>query len=462
MKNPYLLKISSIFGVCLILWALLVQINDLGGERKERQLEAQRNVENSQAEQQTLLGPVIQTQCTEEWTGPPEDGTTQKSGLQRRVFTVTALPTQLEVKARATLEPRYRGIFKVNTYAVQSLVTAEWASLKALRPQAAQPNSRLSCSAPYVMTSVSDARGIRRVALQVNGQLLAAQPGTNHSVYPSGFHAELPETMRAVDQALKVSLTLDLIGTGDLNVAPVAEATHVKLASDWPHPSFGGRFLPVQRDIRPDGFQAEWQISALATTAPKSMAAGAPLCLSSSAGTPSCIETFSVSFVDPVNTYSLSDRAMKYGLLFVGLTFIAVGLLEALWRLRVHPVQYLMVGCALSIFFLLLLSLSEHLAFNLAYALAATACVTLLTVYGRFLLKGWVGGLSFGAGISLLYGCLFVLLQLEQAALAMGSLMLFMVLTVVMLLTRQLDWYALFKPDGKASDAALPPAAAPT
>ncbi|MES2888426.1 MAG: cell envelope integrity protein CreD [Pseudomonadota bacterium] len=461
MKNPYFLKIISIFGVSLILWALLAQINNVGTERKERQFEAQQSVEASQAEQQTLVGPVIQTQCTEEWTGLTGEGANQKSVLQRRDFTVSAIPTQLAVDAKTKLEPRYRGIFKVNTYAVQSLITAEWTSLKALRPQSTQPNSRLSCGAPYVMTSVSDARGIRRVALQVNGQQLAARPGSNHAAFPSGFHAELPEALRGADQALKVSLTLDLIGTGNLSWAPVAESTQVKLASDWPHPSFAGRFLPVQRDVRTDGFKAEWQISALATTAPKNMVAGAPLCTPTHGGTPSCIETFSVSFVDPVNTYSLSDRAMKYGLLFVGLTFIAVGLVEALRRLRVHPIQYLFVGCALSIFFFLLLSLSEHLAFNLAYGLAATACVTLLTVYGRYLLQGWAGGLSFGAGIGLLYGCLFVLLQLEQAALVMGSLMLFGVLAVVMLLTRKLDWYALLKADGKASDPApLPNAAA--
>jgi len=152
----------------------------------------------------------------------------------------------------------------------------------------------------------------------------------------------------------------------------------------------------------------------------------------------------SVAFIDPVNPYVLSDRAVKYDLLFIVLTFIAVGLVEVLSGRRVHPVQYLLVGLALSLFFLLLLSLSEHLPFAQAYAAAASACALLLGVYAASMLGRRLAGLLFGLGIALLYGLLYALLQMEQNALVIGSVMLFAALATVMMLTRGIDWYALF------------------
>ncbi len=456
MKNPYLLKFLSIFGIGLLLWGLLSQISNLGDERQGRQLEAQHSVESSQADQQTLVGPVIQSVCTEDWSRTVGDGSERKVLPMHREFTLSATPTELNLDARTQLEPRYRGIFKVNTYAMKAQLQAQWTSLQALRPQHTDPGSRLSCGAPVLMLAVTDARGIRRVQVRLNNQAAATQPGTRNPVHPRGFHVLLPEALATsqADKPVTATLELDLIGTGELSVAPIAESTHVKLGSDWPHPSFAGRFLPIQREVRRDGFQAEWDVSALATTAPSAFAAGAKACPGFAGTDEHCLETFSVSFMDPVNNYSLSDRATKYGLLFVGLTFVAVGLVEALRRLRVHPVQYLLVGCALSIFFLLLLSLSEHLSFGMAYAIAAFACVMLLMVYGRYLLQGWGPGLLFGAGISALYGCLYLLLQMEQTAMVLGSSMLFVVLALVMLLTRQLDWYALLKQDVKPQPSA--------
>ena len=158
----------------------------------------------------------------------------------------------------------------------------------------------------------------------------------------------------------------------------------------------------------------------------------------------SCIETFGVSFMDPVSPYLLSDRATKYGLLFIVLTFVGVGAIEVLRRLRVHPIQYLLVGAAIAIFFLLLVSLSEHVPFSVAYLAAAAACTGLLTFYGTFVLRGSRAGAAFGAAIAALYGALYALLQLEQPALLLGTMMLFAVLAALLIATRRIDWYGLF------------------
>jgi inner membrane protein len=226
--------------------------------------------------------------------------------------------------------------------------------------------------------------------------------------------------------------------------------------------------------VRETGFTARWQLNALATTAPQAASYGASACRlhdnsgESAAGRDDgrpapCIETFGVEFVDPISPYSLSDRATKYGLLFIALTFIGVGAVEVLRRVRVHPIQYLLVGSALAVFFLLLVSLSEHVPFAVAYLAAAAACTALLTFYGAFVLRGGRAGAAFGAAVAVLYGALYALLQLEQTALLLGSTMLFAVLAGLMVATRRIDWYGLFaRMRAEAGESAAVPRGAGT
>ncbi|AKJ32186.1 cell envelope integrity protein CreD [Caldimonas brevitalea] len=458
MKNGFVTKSLFILAIALALMIALWRVEDIVDERHLRQQEAQQNVENSQAGAQAWVGPVLHSSCTEEWQAVPAEGQDKAPQLQRREFMLTAVPTQLDVEASVAIEPRQRGLFKVNTYVTKARLQARWPHLGALLPKAKRTDSHVECSAPKLMVSLGDARGIRVAQVQVQGGALAVLSGTGHPAHRRGFHSVLPEALRNDRDAVQAEVQLELLGTGSLALAPVAETTQVHLTSNWPHPSFGGRFLPASREVKHDGFEASWRVSSLATSAAADFARGATLCslrgeadLSSqevSGGTAapqpaSCIETFGVSFIDPVNPYVLSDRATKYGMLFVGLTFVAVGIVEVLRRRRVHPVQYLLVGSALVIFFLLLVSLSEHLAFGLAYGLASFGCITLLTYYARHMLGSWGAGLAFGVGACALYGALYTLLQMEQTALVMGSLLLFVVLALVMVATRKLDWYAL-------------------
>jgi inner membrane protein len=248
---------------------------------------------------------------------------------------------------------------------------------------------------------------------------------------------------QALDQPLQMKVKLQLAGTQRFALVPAAASTQMDLSSDWPHPSFGGRFLPTRREISDQGFKAQWLVSELASTAAADVLAGKPVTGLAGSGNEGIVDTLEFSMVDPVNPYVMSDRAIKYGLIFIVLTFVSVGLVELLSGRRVHPVQYLLVGLALSVFFLLLLSLSEHLSFELSYGLAAGAAALLLGHYGAAMLGGWRSGLVFGAGIAGLYAALYVLLSMEQAALVIGALLMFAVLAAVMTLTRKLDWYGL-------------------
>jgi inner membrane protein len=474
--HPLVLKILAIGVIVLLLLAALDRIGGLAAERQARFHEAEHSIEQSQAGRQALLGPALLSNCSEEWENSVGEGKERKTVTEKREFMLSATPRQLSVQADATMEPRYRGLFKVNTYASKATLRAQWGPLTALRPQREHAGSRLSCDAPVLMVAVSDARGIRQAVVKIAGQSLATQAGTEHPSHPRGFHAVLPEALRNADATLNAEVTLELVGTAQFAVVPIADDTRVVLAANWPHPSFGGRFLPITREVRADSFRATWQVSSLATTAASDFARHAALCAPSGTdlseddgaqaayagtrpaalgtkGDTGCIESFNVGFIDPVNPYSLSDRAIKYGLLFIGLTFVAVGMVEVLRQLRVHPIQYLLVGCALSIFFLLLLSLSEHLRFDLSYAIAAAACTGLLTFYARHLLRGWRPGLVFGAGVTALYAALYTLLQMEQTALVIGSVLLFAVLAGVMVLTRRVDWYRLFRNEAAPSAA---------
>ena len=461
--SPLLGKAVAIAAVLLALMAALGAVSGIVAEREGRLREAEASVAASLASGQTVLGPILQRDCIEIWEATQGEGKDRKRVTERRDWKLAVAPANLEIGAKVAIEPRYRGIFKVNGYVMKATIVASWPDGAALVAQREHSGSRLLCEAPSVFVALGDSRGVRSATAEVDGAAAAVLPGTGHDAHLRGFHVAVAETYVGSAQPLALQLAVELVGTGELAFAPVGQATRVELASDWPHPSFVGRFLPLDRKVDESGFSARWKLNALATTAPQEAAAGSPACASGTNIAPDassgrernrCVETFGVSFIDPVSTYTLSDRATKYGLLFIALTFVGVGAVELLRRLRVHPVQYLLVGSALAAFFLLLVSLGEHLSFAWAYLAASAACTLLLGFYGRFVLQGGRAGLAFGAAVAALYGVLYVLLQLEQTALLVGSLLLFAVLAALMIATRRIDWYALLA--RMRSDAAMP------
>jgi inner membrane protein len=457
MRFPLLAKGLSIGVVALLIGVVLMRIGFLVDERRQRQQEAVASVEQSHAGSQTLAGPWLQRTCTEEWDVTTGEGKERKTVQERRTVTLAAVPAKLDVQGRTRSDVRRRGLYRVNSYGAELTLQAAFTSLDALQPpQREHAGSRLACGPALLMLALSDVRGVRAAELRIDGEPATVRPGTLDARRPRGLHVELPpQRWQGTGAAapLSVQIRLELAGTGRLALVPAADATRWTLSSDWPHPSFDGRFLPSERTIGAQGFDASWAVSSLASSAPAELLRGAGLCDGQGPHDPAeaavaaragCLDTLSVSFFDPVNPHVLSDRAIKYGLLFVALTFIAVALVEVLSGRRVHPLQYLFVGLALSLFFLLLLSLSEHWPFETAYAAAAGSCSLLLGWYGLHMLGRPALGAAFGAGIAALYGLLYALLQMEQNALVIGSVGLFGALAAVMLLTRRIDWYALF------------------
>ena len=463
-RFPLIGKTLALGGVLVALTLGLHMVSGIVGEREGRLHEAERSVAASLASEQTLVGPLLTRDCVETWESTQGEGKDKKTVTERADLRVSQAPVRLDVKADALIEPRHRGIFNVNGYVMKARLSAAWNDGLGLQPHPGHANSRVQCDAPVLFVALGDARGVRSATVRIDGAAVPVLAGSTHAAHPRGFHADVAESYVGSKKPLATEIELEIVGTGQLGFAPVGDSTRVALASNWPHPSFGGRFLPVERQVSEQGFSARWQLNSLATSAPQAAIDGARACGLGDAPPDSpdadrrrgnCIETFGVAFIDPVNPYVLSDRATKYGLLFIALTFVGVGLVEVMRRLRVHPIQYLLVGAALVVFFLLLVSLSEHVPFGIAYLAAAGACSGLLTFYGSFVLGGARAGAVFGAGIASLYGTLYLLLQLEQTALLLGSLLLFAVLAALMVATRRIDWYALFQ--RVRAEAALPP-----
>lgn len=490
MRFPLLSKVLAVGLVMLLMAAVLARIGWLVDERQGRRQQAVASVKESVAAAQALLGPIVQRRCTEHWQRLVGEGRERRSEPERRDFVLQSAPETLTVDGQLASELRYRGIYKVHGYSGQIVLDARWDDLTALQPRPEHTDSTIECEAPTVVFAITDPRGLRGAEVVVDGQPMRAEPGTGDAVHPQGLKVRLTGRAGNAGTAgaggttgsagaagitgtagppaptpLAVKLTLRLAGTDRLALVPAAGSTRWRLRADWPHPSFGGRFLPERRDIGASGFDAQWTVSSLASDAARAVVQGAPLCgpdalegrpmpprtAADKARASSCLDTLSVNFFDPVDVHVLADRAIKYGMLFVVFTFMAVGLVEVLARRRVHPVQYALVGMALCLFFLLLLSLSEHVAFDFAYAAASGACAGVLAVYGAFMLGSRWAGAGFGAGVAALYGMLYVLLQQEQRALVIGSIALFVALAAVMWLTRRVDWYARFEGISRAA-----------
>jgi inner membrane protein len=289
---------------------------------------------------------------------------------------------------------------------------------------------------------VSDARGLLSAPqLRLAGQPLVVARAPAEAPLPLAAGIDL--ALLQPGATLELALDFELAGTGRIGWVPLADDTEVTLVSPWPHPSFGGNFLPRTRRVGADGFEATWRVPALSTQARTQFAARGE-----ERPQP---EQFSVSLADPVDPYRLAERAAKYGMLFIVLTFAAFFVLEMVRRWRIHPMQYLMIGAALVLFFLLLLSLAEHLAFGAAYALASGACIGLLAYYLRHVLGGWRAGLVMSSLLVALYGVLYSILLSEDNALLLGSLLLFGVLATMMTVTRRIDWYHVMPADAAGS-----------
>lgn len=451
MQKLLFIKLGLILSLILLLMIPLSLIEGVVGERVSYRAEARADIERSWTGSQHLVGPVLVAPYELRHVQQVWDAAA--SVYHERVTTtrhkLVLLPEQLDVVGSARIEERRRGLYSVPVY-TSSLAISGSFDFQGQRELEREYGDDLSWSEPYVSLMVSDLRGvISQPSLQWDGTQRQFESGSLLDNAGPGMHLRLGDRQGSRESPLAFSMDLMLRGMEALNFAPVGRNTRVQLQSPWPHPSFVGRYLPSSHTIDPSGFTAEWHASAFSSGMEEmARACGGGEC-SGLVG-----NTFGVALVNSVDVYQQSERALKYGVLFILLTFALFFVYEVLQSLALHPVQYLLVGLALAFFFLLLVSLSEHLAFGLAYLLAALACALLLTFYVAGILRDRRAGAVFGATMLLLYGVLYVILQSEDNALLMGSVLLFGALTGAMVTTRHVDWYRLRGATAPTTEAA--------
>jgi inner membrane protein len=430
--------IVRIFVIAFLMMALLIPIAFIHGvvaDRAHLQSQVEQTIAETSAGPQRVAGPILVVPYIER----EPVVTTDVKGREKHSWVDHArhavfLPTRSDITAKVNVEEKYKGLYKALVFRTASAMKASF-EVPVNLGLSVEP-SRVTMGKPYVAIGLSDVRGISATPeISLNGRSLAPISGTNWARLGDGLRADAePFDIREAHR-FDLVISLGFAGTRSLSFAPIGKTTTVKMESPWPHPNFGGRFAPQSRAISATGFTAQWEVSQLASR--NSELIDAP------AKAESALEAFDVSFIEPVNIYLQAERAVKYGIVFVALTFAAFFVFEILNGLRIHPLQYGLVGLALALFFLLFVSLSEHVKIFYAYAAASTACVILIAYYLGHVLGGWRRGFWFGAKLALLYVVLYGLLLSEDNALMLGSLLLFIALAAVMFVTRKVNWYTL-------------------
>ena len=436
MRIPLLLRAITIGVVAM---ALLVPISLIEGKISERKARAESVVATFAAETsgpEVVAGPFLALTCEETYV---EEREVKRGGKAETISETRtrACPTgyfpprTLTVSATMPVESKYRGIYKIRTYRAHLDIAGEveW-------PAPAQSTAIFSrvWKKAYLVIGVSDPRGIKGASTSTSAALLrAGDDGPDHAFAIQEDLGDYVAGKKGI--AIPFGYRLDLSGISGLHIAPVGDATEIRLSSDWPHPSFSGGWSPDERAINEQGFRATWRTTHLAT-------GGQPRWegLVRNSRITNVDNAAGVYLFDPVNIYLLSYRATEYAFLFILFTFGALALLEALAGIKLHAVQYTLVGSAIAVFFLLLIALSEHFPFVYSYAGAASACVLLMGAYLRHPLGSFGRTAAVTTLFAALYGGLYVMLSSEDNALLLGSLMVFALLAITMIATRKLDW----------------------
>ena len=433
LKSPLFWKITTLIGCIVLLSLPLMMVRELINERADYRSEVVDAIEQSTSGSQKLAGPLIAIPITETLTRMEN----QKEVNYQRSWVYYWLPESLAVAGKQTVESRRVGIYSGQVWhnALQIKASFDPLRLAALR------KTNIVLGQPRLVVSVGDARGIGAIhAPEVNGNVLSVEPGLGISGDGAGIHMPMP-ALAEDNKPLEIAFSLDLNGTGEFSLVPLGRNSELQLTSNWPHPGFLGSFLPTQREVSAAGYRAHWQSSWFANDMGSYFKDDMEIPWSR-------LPAFSADVMSLADQYQLTDRATKYAILLIGLTFMAFFVFESLTRRPLHPMQYLLVGLSLVLFYLVLLALSEHIGFTAAW-LAASLCGAVMNgIYLQAVLRGWRNSLLFVAALLLLDGVMWFLLHSEDSALLLGTGVLALALSILMFLTRRVDWYALSLPKG--------------
>ncbi|MEO6491069.1 MAG: cell envelope integrity protein CreD [Ferruginibacter sp.] len=422
-SNKLLIKGLVTGGLILLMLIPTIFINNLIVEREARQKEVVKEVSSKWATSQTVSGPFIVVPYAEDGVNSEGKPVVIKKQL-------ILLPAHLEVTGNMFPENRPRSIYKVLLY--KSHLNFK-GTFKPTWP--ADINIvNVDLTNAKVCFSLSDFKGIEEeIYINFNGQKLLLAPGLPITENDNtGLSVPVSLSMELIKAGFAFDMQVKLKGSEKLHFLPLSANSSFAINSVWPNPSFDGNVLPNDRTVNEKGFSAKWNFNQ----------ANLPFGTVIKAGSFNRSSlAFGISMAQPADQYDKTMRSVKYAILFIGLTFALFFIVEIMQKIPFHPVQYVLVGLALVIFFTLLLSFSEYLVFDQAYLIAASATILLITFYAKGHFKSWQTAGVFAAVLSCLYGFIFILIRLEDTALIVGSIGLFMVLAIVMYVSRKINWY---------------------
>lgn len=430
-ERSNLIRIALLAFIALLLQIPIGMVESTIHQRSTTKDEAVAEVTQKWGQAQTLIGPMLIL---------PYNYTTTDANNPKAAATVvrrhaTFLPEHFQIKGQLATETRSRGIFDVPVYQGNVVLSGDFQQPDLSAWQV--PPEQILWNEMKLVVGLSDARAIQeQVIMRWDDLPFELQAGTDRAaIVESGFHAQLPGKSNQTSHTFTIPLRVN--GSTGFYVAPLGKDSRIALNSDWRDPSFQGNWLPRTRNITAAGFTAEWTIPSLGRNYPQQWGydeSFTQMVRNSTVG---------VSLIHAVDPYRMSERSVKYQILFLVLTFAAIWLFEILANIKVHPMQYLFIGMALCLFYLLELSLSEHLGFIAAYVVASTAVVMMVLAYTRVVLRARSRAALLGGGLALLYAYLFTLLQEQSYSLLAGSIGLFLALGAVMYLTRNIDWFGI-------------------
>jgi inner membrane protein len=432
-KNNHLtFKVFTLFILVIVSWVATMFVRGVIIEREGTKQAVAEQISEQWSRPQLIAGPVI--------TVPIEKTVVATTG--ERVIntsTITLLPEKLNYQSQVATELRKRGVYSTPVYNATVVGSGNFDLAEIMRKT--DSNTNILWDQAQISINVSDTRGITSLfSIKLNSKDYPMLPASKFLTFgANGVHTNI--SLDPNQPKLPFAFSMPLKGSQEISFLPLGEETSVILTSDWKDPSFSGEFLPTERKLTDNGFSAMWKITSYGKNLPQSWQNNLTEVDRESLAS----KSFGVSLHQEVNFYTMVDRSTKYSILFITLTFLTFFLYEVLSGLRIHPLQYLLVGMAIALFYLLLLSLAEVVGFLPAYIGGASTITILITSYCRSVLKAKTRALAIGGLLVALYSYLYILLQLEQLSLLFGSALLLGVLTIVMYITRNIDWYSLSK-----------------
>lgn len=422
-KDSILLRIAISTVIILLLIIPLTMIQSLIKERQDNRNTVVKEINESWADSQIVAGPVLSI-INNQWTKTQQG----KSILKKNKYVL--LPEILKIESKVIPEKRYRGIYEVIIYKTEIKMTGmfDFNNLQKIKYEDMLKNA----GEEYLSFSLTDLKGIENtIYLKWNGAKKEVNPGLkDREIFSSGFYSDV--SVDGSDKKYNFELILNLRGSENLQFIPLGKITEANIISDWNNPSFIGEFLPSSRSLTPNSFNATWKINQFNRNYPQEW---------NNENYKLYPSAFGVKLLIPVDEYQKTMRTSKYGILIILLTFVSFFMVEIFNKKALHPIQYLLIGLSLVIFYSLLLSLSEYMLFQYSYLISGILVIGLISFYTKNIYSKNKLGLLIGGMLILFYGFMYIILQLQDYSLLLGNIALFIILTGIMFVTRKINWY---------------------